>query len=52
MQTTDNKGRGSSGGPSSYFRCAYCGASKRSTDIEYSALGFPQCPVCRTAHGP
>jgi predicted RNA-binding Zn-ribbon protein involved in translation (DUF1610 family) len=36
----------------SYFRCPYCGASERSRDISYSRLGFPNCPVCGTQHGP
>ena len=55
MQATDDHvARGESGGNSStsYFRCAYCGASERSQDIEYSDLGYPRCPVCLTRHGP
>ncbi len=55
MQTTDTQvggGEPTGDGSISYFRCAYCGASERSTEIEYSALGFPRCPVCQTRHGP
>lgn len=36
----------------SYFRCPYCGASERSSEISYSPLGFPNCPVCGNRHGP
>jgi len=53
MASTDrDSGSSVDNSPVSYFRCAYCGASERSTAIEYSALGFPRCPVCRTDHGP
>jgi transcription elongation factor Elf1 len=36
----------------SYFHCAYCGASERSTAIEYGTLGFARCPDCGADHGP
>ena len=33
----------------SYFRCKSCGTVKRSTNIEYTMLGFPICPTCDDA---
>jgi ribosomal protein S14 len=55
MQTTDHRARGgpTDAGPDrSYFRCAICGASEISADIEYDQFGYPECPVCGTEHGP
>jgi transcription elongation factor Elf1 len=53
MHSTDKQGGSRPDSTAdSYFRCAYCGASKPSTAVEYSALGFPRCPVCETSHGP
>lgn len=30
------------------FECGHCGATARSTAVEYTLLGFPICPECET----
>lgn len=39
-------------GALSYFDCDYCGASERSTAVQYGRFGYPRCPVCLRADGP
>lgn len=36
----------------SYFSCDCCGVIARSTEIQYTDLGYPRCPDCGTRYGP